>query len=358
MASTFSPLLRLELMSTGEKNGQWGNITNDNLNDVLEQAIAGTATISITGASSPITLTTNNLLPDEARAAILLITGTNASPISIVAPASSKLYLVNNSSNQTITIKAAASTGVALAAGVKQFVFYNTATSDFVLGPKADVTGTVSSVQISGGTTGLTFSGGPITTTGTITTAGTLSISNGGTGAITQDGAINALLPSQSGQAGKYLTTNGTNTAWATVLPGVTTGSGTFYPATDNTTTLGTAGSRWSVVYAATGTINTSDARQKTNVQDSDLGLEFVNSLRPVSFNWISDTHKVVTYGLLAQEVEDALQGKDFGGHLYDKAVDVHGLRYDQFIAPLIKAVQELSAEVERLKEQINKGQA
>jgi hypothetical protein len=46
--------------------------------------------------------------------------------------------------------------------------------------------GTVTSVQVAGGSTGLTFSGGPITTTGTITMAGTLAVANGGTGGTTQ----------------------------------------------------------------------------------------------------------------------------------------------------------------------------
>ena len=49
--------------------------------------------------------------------------------------------------------------------------------------------GTVTSVDVSGGTTGLTYSGGPITTSGTITMAGTLGIANGGTGATTASGA-------------------------------------------------------------------------------------------------------------------------------------------------------------------------
>lgn len=49
--------------------------------------------------------------------------------------------------------------------------------------------GPVSSVDVSGGTTGLTFSGGPITTTGTITMAGTLGVASGGTGATTASGA-------------------------------------------------------------------------------------------------------------------------------------------------------------------------
>lgn len=76
--------------------------------------------------------------------------------------------------------------------------------------------GTVTSVNVSGGTTGLTTSGGPITSSGTITLAGTLAIANGGTGQTTANAAFNALAPSQTGNAGKYLTTDGTNTSWAT----------------------------------------------------------------------------------------------------------------------------------------------
>src|SRR5262245_28074584 len=54
-------------------------------------------------------------------------------------------------------------------------------------------TGTVTSVNVSGGSTGLTFSGGPVTVSGTITMAGTLAIAAGGTGATTAAGALSAL---------------------------------------------------------------------------------------------------------------------------------------------------------------------
>jgi hypothetical protein len=76
-------------------------------------------------------------------------------------------------------------------------------------------TGTVTSVDVSGGSTGLTFSGGPVTSSGTITAGGTLALASGGTGATTQATAINNLLPAQSGNAGEYLTTDGTNALWA-----------------------------------------------------------------------------------------------------------------------------------------------
>lgn len=76
----------------------------------------------------------------------------------------------------------------------------------------------------SAGTTGLTPS---TATTGAITLAGTLAIANGGTGQTTATAAINALLPSQTGNSGRYLTTNGTNTSWATVSAGTPGGSTT-----------------------------------------------------------------------------------------------------------------------------------
>jgi hypothetical protein len=103
----------------------------------------------------------------------------------------------------------------------------NTSASDVEWVPAAGV-GTVTSVAVSGGTTGLTSSGGPITAAGTITLGGTLSLLNGGTGQTTANAAFNALVPLQTGNSGKYLTTNGTDTSWAAnPLGTVTSVSGT-----------------------------------------------------------------------------------------------------------------------------------
>ena len=87
--------------------------------------------------------------------------------------------------------------------------------------PFSSAAGGVSSVQVSGGTTGLTTSGGPIVSSGTITFAGTLNVANGGTGSTTSSGALTNLLPTQTGNSGKYLTTDGTNTSWATTGGGL-----------------------------------------------------------------------------------------------------------------------------------------
>ena len=69
--------------------------------------------------------------------------------------------------------------------------------------------GGVTSVAATGGGTGLTFTGGPITSTGTLTLGGTLAFSNGGTGATSQQAALNAVAGGTT--SGRYLRGNGTN---------------------------------------------------------------------------------------------------------------------------------------------------
>jgi hypothetical protein len=71
--------------------------------------------------------------------------------------------------------------------------------------------------SFSGGVTGLSP---VVATTGAITLGGTLALANGGTGANTQAGAANAILPSQSGNPGKFLVTDGTNVSWGAGIPG------------------------------------------------------------------------------------------------------------------------------------------
>lgn len=77
--------------------------------------------------------------------------------------------------------------------------------------------GTVTSVGLNLGSTGLTSSTATITSSGTFAITGTLAIAHGGTGATTAHHAINALLPTQTGQTGSFLTTDGSTASWATI---------------------------------------------------------------------------------------------------------------------------------------------
>jgi hypothetical protein len=146
------------------------------------------------------------------------------------------------------------------------------------------------------------------------------------------------------------------------------------YPGTDNAVTIGASGQRWSAVWAANGTIQTSDERAKTDINDAQLGSNFIKSLRPVSYKWIDggkcDTGKRdennnyiyesvpgtrTHWGFIAQEVKEAIDtaGVDFGGWVLtdkDDPDSQQALRYDQFIAPLTKALQEAMERIEALE--------
>lgn len=152
------------------------------------------------------------------------------------------------------------------------------------------------------------------------------------------------------------------------IINGATiTAEATIKPITDNAYTCGANGARWTEVWATNGTIQTSDAEEKRDILESDLGLDFVLDLQSKSWIWKDTVYKVkvgedqieeeVTvphtrrhYGLLAQDVERTLNGKDFAGFIKDKETGNYALRYHELLGPIIKAIQELNAKVESLK--------
>ena len=131
----------------------------------------------------------------------------------------------------------------------------------------------------------------------------------------------------------------------------------------DDTDDLGGASQRWDDIHATNSTIQTSDRNEKESITATDLGLTFVNKLTPVSFKRKGKTR--THYGLVAQDVETVITdlGKtttQFAGFIksdiseeQDGSSYRYGLRMGEFTAPLIKAIQELSAEVETLKTKV-----
>jgi hypothetical protein len=141
---------------------------------------------------------------------------------------------------------------------------------------------------------------------------------------------------------------------------GISLANGTYsYAAIDvgSNTIKGTGGS----------IIGTSDSRAKTDIQNTDLGLNFVNSLRPVSYIYNKEEYRITGdkktgetktrvqftrrhHGLIAQEVRELIDPDKFAGWVLTDKNDPdseQGLRYDEFIAPLIKAIQELTVRLE-----------
>ena len=113
--STYSSNLRLELITTGTQAGTWGNTTNVNLGSLVEQGIAGYATVSVLSAAQA--FTANNGATDEARAALIKLTTTTTAVFAVYAPPVSKQYVIYNSSAYTATIYNSSITGNTTAAG-------------------------------------------------------------------------------------------------------------------------------------------------------------------------------------------------------------------------------------------------
>ena len=137
--ATYSDRLRLELMTTGEFSGTWGDRTNVNMGTILEQAIAGLKTITMTDADKTLVTATGNAVTqgtdytdDEARYAILSVESSEdlTGSRNLIIPAKEKIYIVKNgtSGSQQITVKTSTGTGVAIPNG-KTMVIYCDATN-------------------------------------------------------------------------------------------------------------------------------------------------------------------------------------------------------------------------------------
>lgn len=166
-------------------------------------------------------------------------------------------------------------------------------------------------------------------------------------------------------------------------------------PAADNVLLNGWSGGRWSAIWSATGTIQTSDKNLKELVKETNLGLNFIMKLKPVCWKWKDETSQEIheTYyekeydskgffknlvkktrkkiieakkylrlhhGFLNQDIEKILTeldltSNDFAGFVLDRETGARALRYEQFIAPIVKAIQEQQVKIEALEKKISK---
>ena len=241
MASTYSDL-KIELITTGEKSGTWGTITNTNLGTALEEAITGSADVTFSSGNVTLTLTDSNAT-QVGRHLRLNLGGTTGGARDLVLPAIQKLYLINNGTADTITCKNASGTTVAVPAATSTFI-YNTSTNVVNAVNYLSTLKLGTALPLTEGGTGATSAGAARTALGTaasgansditsltgLTTA--LTVAQGGTGAATH--TANAVLIGEGtsaistvspGTSGNVLTSDGTD--WTSAAPGGGFDSGT-----------------------------------------------------------------------------------------------------------------------------------
>ena len=155
MPSTYSTSLKLELIGNGEQAGAWGTTTNNNLGTLLEQAITGVLTLPLYGTD--VTLTNYNGLSDQARNAVIILTGNLTSACNVIAPAGQqKTYIVRNRANAAVTIKTSSGNGITISNAASEVIF-------------TDGTDFYSATQFN-------YINGDLTVTGNVSVGGTVTI--------------------------------------------------------------------------------------------------------------------------------------------------------------------------------------
>ena len=126
MASSTSSDLKLELITTGEKSGTWGTITNTNL-QILEQASTGVLALGV--SSGTVALSLANHATANGKSFYYKLTGTLSGNVTVTMPDSAERVFVvedatnRSSSSYTITVKTVSGTGVTLPAGSVTLLF-------------------------------------------------------------------------------------------------------------------------------------------------------------------------------------------------------------------------------------------
>lgn len=249
-ADSYTPSLRIVQMPTGSNDTQWGTKANAAF-AMLDQSIAGSVSISVTGGN--VTLTTANNASDQARNAILIFTGTPGVTRTVTMPNVSKLTWIVNQSNASLTVSAGAGTSVSIAASGITLVYTDGATN----------ASAVSSLPIPLATGISGFGTGMATFLATPSSANLAAAITDETGSGAAVFATNpALVTPNLGTPSAVVLTNGTGLPISTGVSGLATGIATFLatPSSANllaalTTKTGTGNAVFSASPTFTGTV-------------------------------------------------------------------------------------------------------
>lgn len=107
-----------------------------------------------------------------------------------------------------------------------------------------------------------------------------------------------------------------------------------------------------------------SDKRDKKEIRDTILGLDFINRLKPVDFKWKTrdglNNGERYHHGFIAQDIESVINetGIDFGGfqdHKIKGECDILTVSYNELLAPIVKSIQEMTSYINKLEKKVDK---
>jgi hypothetical protein len=410
MASSYINNLRLTEMATGEESGNWGTITNANL-ELIGEAL-GYGTRAIANASTD-NITIADGSSDADRAMYLKLTGGGqACTITLLPNTSSKVWIMQNDTSYTLTFSQGSGANVTLAAGKAKIIatdgggsgaiVYDVLNTFVPVLADVTMTGTTIYNALNDGTTTLTSTvaelnilDGVTSTTaelnildGVTSTTAELNILDGVTSTAAElnilDGVTSTtaelnILDGVTSTAAELNLLDGvtSTTAELNILDGVTsttaelnildgvTSTASELNLVDGITAGTVAASKAVIVdgnkditgyrnLTSTGTITaatnvtvSSDIRLKSNIETIDSALDKVKAMRGVYFDR-HDDKATRAVGVIAQEMQEIMPEVVVTDDTEDKYLSV---AYGNLVGVLIEAVKELSGKIDRLED-------
>jgi len=340
MASTYTTNLRLTKQGDGENPNSWGQILNDGVISLADEAIAGYTTISI-GSAATVNLTANDGADDQSRSAFLEVKGsigTVATSIFLVIPNISKSYSVLNkvSANATsnvVMMRVAGNAGVTLTRS--STLFQHVVCDGTSVRNVAQADGEFGSLTVSGAVS----IGGTLLTTGAVKLNSTVSVSGAATfnstvtvsgaavfksnvsigGTITGPGIVpsGTVLPYAGASAPTgYILADGRNVSRSTYAA-LFTAIGTTYGVGDGSSTFGIPDLRGRVVAGKDNMGGTSANRLTSPINGDTLGAAGGSESHELTIAELAaHTHGAGTYEI--QTGGDAAQASDNGAVFRD----------------------------------------
>ena len=365
MPSSYTTRIRLEKQADGENANTWGLKLNNNVIDLVDEAVAGFEQIDVSAATS-VSLTGINGTTDQSRNFGLKFIGAIDADVTVVMPAVEKIYFVRNdtSGDYNLMFKNAGGTAVT-GVGQGRSMMLATDGTNITTMEEPD-----STVFASAGTSATlqTEINANSTAIATVSSTMATSISNSNTAIAT----VSATMATSINNANvtRASTSATLNTRIANVSAAIptnnnqlTNGAGystfTANQSLNNTAVVAFEGLMIGQTSGATSnTIRcvgdvvafySSDERLKNNIEPIKNSLDIVGELTGYEFDWDEEAQDVYTghdIGVIAQEVErvlpDLVETREYNGY---KAV-----KYEKLIAVLINAINELAQEVKELK--------